>query len=445
MRSHFLVLCLALFCIYYGCHYSRQELPLDARSSCNSVIDTSQFNPWFEKREASLNGSVKPPHGLSFQGGPACNFYKWSEQIFLWLTSPAPTRYSENNIVMNTSGFFDISERDSSGEREFIAHGPERLRFANVLAMQSEYPDTPGVLMAQNGSLVYSTISVNQVFTYFRTRLGPSILHAVRFPTDRTEIDSLHRYVGQWKKSLPDSEALAVGIQCSWVATTALIDEDNFIRMKAVIPKYENTNPRRWKLIGRDTVELALVGMNIFGSVAGHPEMLWTTFEHVSNLPAASYSYSTANGERTKDINTHGKWIFCSSGAESSDVKPRMHLIGSDIVGAPLIQPGNLVRKTPWGRSVDPKNIVGNSEVIEINNSVRSLLDPRDVRINYVQIGTTWESGGEGTTSRIQPPLSKLSNSTTETYRQGSNCFDCHSTRKMSVSEMFSSVKPLSF
>lgn len=444
MRSCFLIICFALLSVQYGCHYSRQELPLDARGSCN-LVDSSQFNSWFEARKASLDGSIKPPDGLSFQGGSDCNFYKWSEQMFLWLTSPAPPRYGENNIVMNTSAFFDISEQDSSGSRVFILRGAGKIRIASLLAMQWEHIDTPGVLMAQNGSLVYSTISANQVFAYFRTMLGPSTLNAVRFPTDRAGIDSLRRYAGQWQKSLLDSEALAVGIQCSWVAATALIDKGNFIRMKAEIPKYEKTNTRRWKQTGRDTVELALVGMNIFGSVAGHTEMLCATFEHVSNMPIASYSYSAASGKQTKKINTHGKWIFCSSRAESFDGKPRMHLVGSDIVGDTIIEPGDILRKTPWGPFPDPGNDRENSNVIEINNSVRSLLDPHDVRINYVHLGTVWESGDRNSKSRNRPPLTRLSNSIIETYRQGANCFDCDSTSTTSISRMFNSVKPLSF
>ena len=67
-----------------------QTLPTDAGSSCATSLTPVEFNGWFESGAVSLNGAVKPASSVQFPDVPNCSFYKWSEQMFLWLTSPAP-------------------------------------------------------------------------------------------------------------------------------------------------------------------------------------------------------------------------------------------------------------------------------------------------------------------------------------------------------------------
>ena len=87
---------------------------------------------------------------------------------------------------------------------------------------------------------------------------------------------------------------------------------------------------------------------------------------------------------------------------------------------------------------------LGNAEVISINNTVRSLLDPADVRKNYFHEGTTWTIfGGNTTPTSNQVGTKKLSNTTMETYAQGSNCFSCHGTNTTAVSHIFADTEPL--
>jgi len=72
----------------------------------------------FDSGAVSLNGAVKPANSVLFPDTPNCSFYKWSEQMFLWLTSPAPPKYgSSGGLVMNTPAFFDVSLPDASGQR----------------------------------------------------------------------------------------------------------------------------------------------------------------------------------------------------------------------------------------------------------------------------------------------------------------------------------------
>src|SRR5258708_23896492 len=105
-----------------GCTLTQQALPIDAGSSCAASLTSTEFNTWFDSGAVSLNGSVKPANSVQFPDTPNCSFYKWSEQMFLWLTSPAPPRYGGGGLIMNTPAFFDVSLPDSFGLRHFVPH-----------------------------------------------------------------------------------------------------------------------------------------------------------------------------------------------------------------------------------------------------------------------------------------------------------------------------------
>src|SRR5215468_8247434 len=62
-------------------------LPADAKATC--TVSAVEFENWFVSGTVTLNGSVDPANSLTFPNIPNCTFYKWSEQMFLWLTSPA--------------------------------------------------------------------------------------------------------------------------------------------------------------------------------------------------------------------------------------------------------------------------------------------------------------------------------------------------------------------
>jgi hypothetical protein len=73
-----------------GCTLTQQPLPTDAGSTCATSLTPAEFNSWFESGAVSLNGAVKPANSVTFPDIPNCSFYKWSEQMFLWLGSQIP-------------------------------------------------------------------------------------------------------------------------------------------------------------------------------------------------------------------------------------------------------------------------------------------------------------------------------------------------------------------
>lgn len=102
------------------------SLPADAKALC--PVPASEFTSWFESGSVTLDGVVKPADSVNFSDVPNCDFYKWSEQMFLWLTSPAPVTYGGGGgRIFASPAFFDVSPLDASENRTFIPHQVNRL------------------------------------------------------------------------------------------------------------------------------------------------------------------------------------------------------------------------------------------------------------------------------------------------------------------------------
>jgi hypothetical protein len=246
---------------------------------------------------------------------------------------------------------------------------------------------------------------------------------------------------------LPDANALAIEVKSSWIETGGLANLNEYVTIKANIPTFNTSNPTTWPQNGSKVAQLALVGMHVVGSTAGHPEMLWATFEHVNNAPNAQYKYTTmANVSKTVNQNTSGTWLFAQNGAAAPFNVARFSASGTNLVAVSgqTIGPSNVLRVNPWGsNAASAASTSPNTDVVSINNSVMSQLAAGDVRKNYVMTGTTWTIGGAAPNSGNQVGTNQMANATMETFFQGTNCFLCHSTNQFPVSHIFNVLKPL--
>jgi hypothetical protein len=566
-----------------GCHFTQSALPTDAGSTCATSLTVPEFNGWFESGAVSLNGVVKPADSVNFPDTPNCSFYKWSEQMFLWLTSPAPPRYGGGGgLIFNSPAFYDVSLPDASGHRTFIAHSAGAIRAFNLRTAQlgaldlpvvvekgslrllevipavkgptgkqlvqdgdgnevevanfrpaqdrgkptlltadgkeikaprallrsklndkvqpfeeklrrienfdrselvqkltfdksfilldlfGNFPETEqgqadgGVLMAQNGSLVYYSLTVNNVFALYRTMQGATVPVNTKFPLTQTDLNAITAFAAaHGQPAVIDPEALAIEIKASWVEAAGLPDADKFIQMKAIVPTYNKSNPNDWVPNGTQTIQLAMVGLHVVGSTGslngansnhGHPEMLWATFEHLSNDPAAAYTYDkTPSGTGNVAQSTAGNWVFCANNAAAPFNQKRIIMSGDHIVpntnpgngGDPsfTISPSNMLRTMPFGML--GTSSTSNAEVLSLNEFVRSHLDAADIRRNYFHEGTTWTIFGASPTAGNQVGTNKLENTTMESFNQGGNCFGCHHTNTTTVSHVFNDTAPL--
>lgn len=556
-------------------------VPTDPSSLC--TLSASEFDTWFESGAVSLNGVAKPADSVAFPDSPNCSFYKWSAQMFLWATSPAPPTYGGGGRIFNSPAFYDVSPLDANGDRTFISHGggfnlralltrdaqvglhglpvivstrgdlieleppqfssrgkqlildgqgerreieritldnkrpiffdpagrviegarplirrdrknfnpeliaqkfvvnrvPFFLGFSGAIVEAEQGQADGAVVMAQNGSLVYYVAMVNDVYAYFLTGAkNGAITPGTQFPTTGGELSAIEAYAiahGQPSpKPFPDGEALAIELKTAWVEASGLANPNEYLTMTATIPTYDTSSNTTWTPTGQKTTKMALVGMHVVGSAAGHPEMIWATFDHKNNAPNATYRYNSTTGLKTVNPDFSTAYLFCAANPPASTLNV-VHMTvgaGGSIVAEPTftISPSNIIRGNAWGavNGVGPNPLgndaFSNSELISMTNGFRDKLLAGDVRKNYIMTGSTWTIGGNAPTENFGNPgntailngrtvgTSQLANTTMETFQQGfpttfskfgNTCFSCHGGNDVGVSHIYAPLKPL--
>jgi hypothetical protein len=540
-------------------------LPPDVKPSC--AVSAPEFNGWFAMGSPAKDGIVLPANSLAFTAGPndRCPFFKWSEQMFLWLASPlgpgrhvfaSPQFYSvealgadgrrglvpqDNNTPLNfapaislvgAKGVDDVV--DSTGKIRNVVHvrapgstlmfrdkSDRPVDVARVAAATSGKPllldstnkvldvltaengapllrDAAGktvnladstvlvdgvqrlvttagdvveigqaggnaVLMTRNSGLVYYLLQVNDVFAYFNTGMTDGKFSApvpTEFPAAADLLDKITDLAKNappphTKPGFMDRIALAMELKSSWVEASKVSDPQNYLTIKAIIPKFVPGDGGKLVHSGTTNVDLALVGFHVVGSTLGHPEMIWATFEHVSNTPNQPYSYKTvSDGSITAPADGAGSWLFSSAGASSTQPPTRMtaQQNGAEILPAngQTIGPVNVTRLNPWGTpAADNAAVETNTDIISINRSVVGQMPAGDVRANYIMIGSTWTSDGKMPVGTNIAGSRTLANSTMETFRQARNCLSCHSGDPLGdsdaggLSHIWGKIKPL--
>ena len=492
--ARWIVTTLALACLSQSAN-AGTTFPADVMSTC--AFAPADFNGIFESGSVSKNGSVRAADSFAFTSNSLCSFYKWSAQMFLWLTSPAPA--ASGTHVFDSPIFFAVSPVDSNNQRRLIPAAPgqslpflaaisqrgnkgqevvfdskgkvhdviraavglngrllardkagqpieiERIQaardgkpvlldrankqiefqatrngapllFSDLGAPLSLRADTVlvnghpslvttsgaviqteegqaggGALIAQNGSLVFYLLQVNDVWAYFNAGMKDNKITnptPSTFPTVGGTLGQITTVAQQApapfaKSAFPDNVAMAVEVKSSWIETTGLANPDDYITIDATIPTYNPplTQPNSTQSIqsGTKQAKLALVGIHIAGSTLGHSEMLWATFEHVNNTPNPQYTFTTTSktvGSQPAD--GPGGWVFSSTGAAPANPNnPRVTPTGTTLVAAPgqTIGPSDLVRVNPWGTAPDNALFTANNtDIVSLNQNVMGLL-----------------------------------------------------------------------
>jgi hypothetical protein len=446
------------------------KLPIDVLQSC-TVADLSS---WFSSKTITKNGAVNAANSVTAVHNNNCDFYKWSEQMFLWITSPNTSGDYSSGTVMESNSFYTVSTLMDT-IRKLIPHEEGKLISAVANAQKNdgrlidteEGQATDDVLMAQNGSLIYYISMVNDVYAQYLNGVANKAggINGNQFPTSQAQLDSIVAYAASQGITVKDPNTLTMEIKTSWVDASDLTDVDDYITMNAIVPKYDTSSDTIWIPNGTEEKKLAMIGIHIVGSIDGHPEMVWATFEHVNNSPNLSYEYLDKNSKvKTQAADTGDDWLL--NGKSSDTIYNKSHMIfcneteisekHCDTINTIVAKSGytisasNTKRTKPWGVAEagvpNPENSSGaasNSEVISTNNSVLSQLKDGDLRKNYIFIGATWTDSGvapngqsyaaDNTTSGVAIGTSQLANSTMETYAQNGtaynkygSCFSCH-------------------
>lgn len=466
-------------------HAASSNLPTDVKPTC-----VANIAPWFKGGSVTPNGAVNPANGLhskfaDFAGNTRCDFYQWGSQMFLWLTSGSV----DNPVFSQSPGFYDVSVAVNK-QRRFIGNNEPMMLVVRKSKTNDEIElgqaGGGNVLLSQNGSLVYYGLHANDVYAVYTSGIKNKSLTSNEFPNTQDQLNQVIKYGNASGYPLGgDKNALALELKTSWVDVKTVVNPFNYILTKAVVPLFDRkgkdpkTGKQQWSIVGNETKTLAMVGMHIVGTVNSHPEMVWATFEHVSNAPDSTYTYTNTLGKTAlKTYNSSGHWSFIKSnvpapvsitsnaevsaytGKNPGCVKvpftPNESECIVNIKGA-NIAPIDVLRLDPWGNDhTKSASIANNTDLVSINVSVLSQLKAGDVRKNYIQTGGIWTSKGQIPTSGADPDLRgslKLANTTMETFYQfhnksfnPGNCFGCHyssSSDPTGISHIFSHLQAL--
>ena len=128
-----------------------QTIPSDPSPTC--TVPSSTFASWFQSGTPAVNGVVNLANSVAFPNSPNCSFYQWSEQMFLWLTSPAPSIYGGGDHIFNSQVFYDVSPPDGSGNRTLLPHFLGFVHAFGVRAAQLGPHGLP-VIFAKSGQML---------------------------------------------------------------------------------------------------------------------------------------------------------------------------------------------------------------------------------------------------------------------------------------------------
>jgi hypothetical protein len=88
-----------------SCVVENGKLPQNVKPLCD--LSDKDFATWFKSGEITENGEVTPANSVDFKHDSNSDFYKWSEQMFLWMTS----KDDSNKAVFESSDFYTVSPK----------------------------------------------------------------------------------------------------------------------------------------------------------------------------------------------------------------------------------------------------------------------------------------------------------------------------------------------
>lgn len=484
-----------------------------------------------------------PNFTIPSEGDADCAFFSWSSQMFLWLTSsvndiedlPKDRNFINTNsstpYVFSSEFFYRLENGTLVPQDHTAAPSLKSLRSAKGdedLGSIGQAGDS-GVLfthantdVSKTSSLVYYEMLTNRSYGYVadavinkasspnnysefidssdescsailyglnngfvdNTGQTAASLYNIFCPNNPVKIDGIPTFptkIPQLETAI-DFLSMNMEIKTAWVDASTLKNPERYITQKGVIPVFSNVDGKNEMVhMWNKNADLALVGMHVVGSVSGHPELIWATFEHVDNAPNSTYSYTDKNGKVKSQTDTttkaNNKWLLSNGtpvstvteyGSSYTDPSSSVNYIkpASKTQTASVSTPSEVNRINPWGRIQGVASAKGNSAVISSNISALTQLQQfydslglknvKDPRMNYMLTGASWGVDGRFPTGDQAAQIAgtpAMANTTMETFQQtflqksGDNtgCFGCHgidaNENKFDVSHIFGGIK----
>lgn len=369
-----------------------------------------------------------------------CGFHQWAWQEFLWLTQPSgPGRIRLLDLPTAEALFspgrapapLAAASMQSRLKKQSLRLMPRTAQSASPTSIADiRQAGSKGVLVDQQATPVY-----------FASFVSPEYYEFVR---------TNQLYLKDKYLAAPDTMNFpkkAVELKSAWMVVPQGMTATNFFTTLATIPKLK-CNSGGPSCTGGDVVvdasdtmevTVALVGLHVVGVLEGHPEFVWSTFEHVKNAPNLPMGMATNSPNPVSNQD----WTF---------YKKNTPAMSCNLSNSGSVSLNTATQKLSPVTNVflQFKNGGGNNEdstnIDDLNKSVHTQLDPTSVWQNYILGGGVWFADG----NNLAPGLNgntiqtnvvgsvQIANSTMETFTQDpgsapnarSNCFSCHNTKR---------------
>lgn len=344
-------------------------------------------------------GTPRPDPGNGAQFDSNCAFHQFSWQTFLWLTQVAApgklrfeTLYSDRAI-----------DPAAARPRQHVLGGVNQA-------------DSHGILVDQNGRAVYTAMMIDDVYRNFAIK------------------NKLYTAAGMQQADptlvFPDG---ALSLKSTWKILAPGDDASRFYTTNATIELLSNVDGGVGIAQNPPTARarVALVGLHVAIVVAGHPEAIWATFEHVDNAPDFGV------GQKPSDVVAERSYTFYKGGTTAADCNAgNAAIVQLDARTQKLSPPTQACRQYRAGGG-DAANV---NNIDSLNQSVLSQLAARSPWKHYREVGAVWFKGKDKLvpdwTPNVDPtPMTGstlLSSAVIETFTQNTTsangCFSCHNT-----------------
>jgi hypothetical protein len=324
---------------------------------------------------------------------PECPFYRDGFQSFLIATEPDPTTgEAALTSYATVDDVFDKSVPLAAGA--LAPAGAHRGTALRAWLGQVKQAGGHQIVIDQDGHPLYYGIHVNQAFADFvtasglRTRQGVQDADSnLRLPPGVVTLQST------WKDVDP-ADGVA-GDYADYITTRAWVARLRQDPTTGAITEDVNA-PRE--------IKVALVALHVAYALPGHPELIWTTFEHTGASGQSDLAPAAAYGPAPQDpLNRNApqpasadSFLIYQGGTPMNAsnlpfTEPEMRL---DQVAQSFPQRTSIYRMYPGSRShtdsIDP-------EIVTLNQSVRALfqhsaasLSASDKRGHYRLVGGLW-------------------------------------------------------
>jgi hypothetical protein len=386
-----------------------------------------------------------------------CGFYKWAWQAFLDATQMSNGR----PLFLSLPTYEDVFKVKESAlfadqRSGLLSLAPRRAKVGNKAETAHFESDdllqalTREVLIDPQGDAIWYAIHLNRTYRDFVNDYGL---------TDPKSLANVPRDLTFRTGSLE--------LKSAWKIIEGTPPK-NYITTNAVVPVFKTAANGDIVKDGDKTrlVTVALLGLHVVGTIEGHPEFIWSTFEHVSHeqkewvrdvAPAAK---ANPGGAKVALIeNRASRYALYPSERGKPEAPPvKTANSGNAIDGLKLdakqqtFSPHSAIyRVFPGSKSDDSEE---DDAVTSLNEELRRLFEtraPTDVRSNYQLVGAIWLNSPEQdfkagvnflqvATAPRKPPLfggeDRLSSTTMESFTQPSdsfpNCLSCHNTESVS-------------